>query len=130
MSEDKRYKDSRIYGCFVLNRLISELGIDINQTGLEEKLDAILEAQPRPVSKEEIKHEIKSNHYMTEKVISSLESDGLIRVEKDESRYRIFITKKGVLHAKKFNALYNELYREQIREHYRFRRMPYWFDGQ
>jgi len=129
MAEDKRYKDSRIYGCFVLNRLISELGIDINQPDLEDKLDAILET-PRPLSKEEIKHEIKSNHYMTEKVISSLESEGLVRVEKDETRYRIFITKKGILHARRFNALYNELYREQIREHYRFRRMPYWFDDQ
>jgi predicted transcriptional regulator len=129
MAEEKRYKDSRIYGCFVLNRLISELGIDINQPGLEEKLDVILET-PRPLSKEEIKHEIKSNHYMTEKVISSLESEGFVRIEKDEARYRIFITKKGVLHARKFNALYNELYREQIREHYRFRRMPYWFDDQ
>jgi predicted transcriptional regulator len=129
MAEDKRYKDSRIYGCFVLNRLISELGIDINQPGLEEKLDIILQT-PRPLSKEEIKHEIKSNHYMTEKVISSLESEGLVRIEKDETRYRIFITKKGVLHTRKFNALYNELYREQIREHYRFRKMPYWFDGQ
>ena len=130
MAEDRRYKDSRIYGCFVLNRLISELGIDINQPNLEEKLDSILDTNPRPLSKEEIKHEIKSNHYMTEKVIASLESEGLIRVEMDESRYRIFITKKGILHARKFNALYNELYREQIREHYRFRRMPYWFDDQ
>jgi len=130
MAEDRRYKDSRIYGCFVLNRLISELGIDINQPGLEEKIDSILESRQHPLSKEEIKHEIKSNHYMTEKVISFLETEGLVRIEKDETRYRIFITKKGVLHARKFNALYNELYREQIREHYRFRRMPYWFDDQ
>ena len=130
MPEEKIYKDSKIYSCFVLNRLVSELGIDIYQSGLEEKLDQLLEERGKPLSKEDIKHEIKSNHYMTEKVISSLENDGHIRIEKIEARYQIFITKKGVLHVRKFNAFYNELYREQIRDHYRFRNMPYWFDGE
>jgi predicted transcriptional regulator len=130
MAEERRYKDSRIYGCFVLNRLISEMGIDITQPGLEERLDELLAERARPLSKEDIKHEIKSNHYMVEKVISSLESEGLVRVEKDDVRYKIYITREGVLHARKFNAFYNELYREQIREHYRFRKMPYWFDDQ
>ena len=129
MPGERRYKDSRIYSCFVLNRLVSEMGIDLYQAGLEEKLDRILEENARPLSKEEIKHEIKSNHYMTEKVIESLLADGHIRVEKEEGRYRIFITKNGVLHVRKFNDFYKELYREQIKDHYRFRQMPYWFDG-
>ena len=128
MPEERRYKDSRIYSCFVLNRLISEIGIDINQQDLESKLDVILAERSKPLSKEEIKHEIKSNHFMAEKVITWLESEGLVRVEKEDARYKIFITSKGVIHARKFNELYNELYREQIREHYRFRKMPYWFD--
>ena len=130
MPEERIYKDSKIYSCFVLNRLVSELGIDIYQSGLEEKLDTLLEERAKPLSKEDIKHEIKSNHYMTEKVISGLEADGHIRIEKIDARYQIFITKKGVLHVRKFNAFYNELYREQIRDHYRFRNMPYWFDGE
>ncbi len=129
MSGERRYKDSRIYSCFVLNRLVSVMGIDLYQSGLEEKLDRILGDNVRPLSKEEIKHEIKSNHYMTEKVIESLLADNLVRMEKEEGRYRIFITKKGVLHVRKFNAFYKELYREQIKDHYRFRQMPYWFDG-
>lgn len=130
MPEERRYKDSKIYGCFVLNRLVSELGIDIYQSGLEDKLDKLLEEHAKPLSKEDIKHEIKSNHYMTEKVIGWLKEDGFVRVEKIDGRYRIFITREGVLHIRKFNAFYNELYREQIKEHYRFREMPYWFDGE
>ena len=129
MPGERRYKDSRIYSCFVLNRLVSEMGIDLYQSGLEEKLDRILEESARPLSKEEIKHEIKSNHYMTEKVIEALLADGHIRMDKEEGRYKIFITKEGVLHVRKFNEFYKELYREQIKDHYRFRQMPYWFDG-
>ena len=129
MPEDRRYKDSKIYSCFVLNRLVSELGIDLYQSGLEDKLDALLAEQSAPLSKEDIKHEIRSNHYMTEKVINALLEDGLIRIEKEDGRYKIFITREGVLHARKFNEFYKELYREQIKDHYRFRKMPYWFDG-
>lgn len=124
-----QYKDSKIYSCFVLNRLVSEMGIDLYQSGLEEKLERIMAERSRPLSKEEVKHEIKSNHYMTEKVIGTLLADELIRVEKEESRYRIYITKKGVLHVRKFNEFYKEIYREQIKDHYRFRQMPYWFEG-
>jgi predicted transcriptional regulator len=128
MPEERRYKDSKIYSCFVLNRLVSEMGIDLYQTGLEEKLDEILAERSKPLSKEEIKHEIKSNHYMTEKVIDSLLADELVRMEKEDGRYRISITKKGILHVRKFNEFYKEIYREQIKDHYRFRQMPHWFD--
>lgn len=128
MPEERRYKDSKIYSCFVLNRLVSEMGIDLYQTGLEDKLDGILAELAKPLSKEEIKHEIKSNHYMTEKVIASLLDEELIRVEKEEGRYKIYITKKGILHVRKFNEFYKEIYREQIKDHYRFRQTPYWFD--
>ncbi len=128
MPEERRYKDSKIYSCFVLNRLVSELGIDLYQTGLEEKLDMLLEEFTHPLSKEDIKHEIRSNHYMTEKVIQALLEDGFIKMEKVDGRYKIFITREGVLHARKFNEFYKELYREQIKDHYRFRKMPYWFD--
>jgi len=129
MPEERRYKDSKIYSCFVLNRLVSEMGIDLYQSGLEEKLDEILSERSKPLSKEEIKHEIKSNHYMTEKVIGSLLADELVRMEKEDGRYRIYITKKGLLHVRKFNEFYKEIYREQIKDHYRFRQMPHWFEG-
>jgi predicted transcriptional regulator len=129
MPEERRYKDSRIYSCFVLNRLVSEMGIDLYQTGLDDKLEEILALRSKPLSKEEIKHEIKSNHYMTEKVIGSLLEDGLVRMEKEEGRYKIYITRSGILHIRKFNEFYKEIYREQIKDHYRFRQMPYWFEG-
>jgi predicted transcriptional regulator len=122
----KSYKDSKIYGCFTLNRLVSELGIDLYQPGLDEKLDQIL-AEDRPgVSKEEIKHEIRSNHFMTNKVIEQLEEEGLVRVEKRDGRYEIKITKAGVLYVRKYNEFYLSIYEEQIREHYRYLGLPHW----
>jgi predicted transcriptional regulator len=122
----KTYKDSKIYGCFTLNRLVSELGIDLYQPGLEEKLDKIL-AEDRPgVSKEEIKHEIRSNHFMTNKVIEQLEQDGLVRVQRRDGRYDIMITRAGVLYARKYNEFFLSIYEEQIREHYRYRGLPHW----
>ena len=130
MPDPRRYKDHKIYCCFVLNRLVSEMGIDLYQEGLEGKLDGLLAERTRPLSKEEIKHEIRSNHYMTEKVIQALAEDGFVKVEMDEGRYRIGITREGVLHVRKFNEFYREIYREQIRDHYRFKKMPYWFDGE
>ncbi|NYT11332.1 MAG: hypothetical protein GKC03_02125 [Methanomassiliicoccales archaeon] len=119
------YKDYKVYCCFTLNRLVSELGIDLYQPGLEDKLDEILKGQPS-ISKEEIKHEIRSNHFMTSKVIEKLEEDGLVKVEKVEGKYGIKITKEGVLYVRKYNQFFMSIYREQIRDHYRFGGMPHW----
>ncbi len=119
------YKDSKIYCCFTLNRLVSDLGIDLYQTYLEEKLDEVLKQQGG-LSKEEIKHEIRSNHFMTNKVIELLEGEGLVEVESKEGRYMIKITKAGVLYIRKYNEFFQKIYEEQIREHYRYRGIPYW----
>ena len=43
----RKYKDYKIYSCFVLNKLVSALGIDIYQDELEEKLDDILSKAPK-----------------------------------------------------------------------------------
>ncbi|HEY7588179.1 MAG TPA: hypothetical protein VIB49_05475 [Thermoplasmata archaeon] len=119
------YKDLVIYGCFVLNRLVSDLGIDLYQDDLEVKLGAILPEQ-HGISKEEVKREIKSNHFMTERVIEHLLKDGLVTVEESEGRYRIRITKEGVLHIRRYNEFYRKIYQEQIRDHYRFTQAPFW----
>jgi len=87
------YKDYKIYCYFALNRLVSELDIDIYQPGLDEGLNEVLENAPT-VSKEEIKHEIRSNHFMTNKVIEKLEEDGLVEVRVVDGKYRIRITKR------------------------------------
>jgi predicted transcriptional regulator len=126
---ERTYKDYKIYGCLALNRLISALGIDIHQDNLEEKIDRILENDKTRISKEEIKHEIKSNHYMTNKVLKKLEEDELITIEKIKNRYNIRITKTGILHAREFNRFYAEMYRKEIIEHYRYGELPYWFRG-
>jgi predicted transcriptional regulator len=119
------YKDLVIYGCFVLNRLVAGLGIDLYQENLEAKLDAILPRQAG-ISKEEVKREIKSNHFMTERVLEALLKDAYVTVEQTEGHYRVRITREGVLHIRKYNEFYRKIYQEQIRDHYRFTKAPFW----
>jgi predicted transcriptional regulator len=119
------YKDLVIYGCFVLNRLVAEMEIDLYQDGLEGKLPPLLAAQ-RGISKEEVKREIKSNHFMTERVLEALLRDGLVGVREAEGRYRVTITREGVLHIRRYNEFYRKIYTEQIRDHYRFTKPPFW----
>jgi len=127
----KQYKDYKIYSCFVLNRLVSALGIDLYQQDLESKLDEILarDDEKSVVTKADIRHEIRSNHNMTEKVLDALVEEGLVLIEKDEEgkRYKIRITKAGVLHVRKFNEFFAQIYDEQIKDHYRYRELPSWF---
>ncbi len=113
-----------------LHRLAEELRIDVHQPDLEQKLDRIFESFPSgipSVTKVEISYEIKSNHCMTNKVLDKLISDGLAIVQKDDRTYRVSITKKGVLHLRKFNAYFIAMYDELIRDHYRYRQLPSWF---
>jgi len=123
----KVYKDYKIYCCFALNRLVGELNIDLYQDGLEDKIDEILSNSDSYLTKEDLKHEIRSNHYMTNKVIDKLVEDGFIEIAKEEKIYRITITKKGALHIRKYNTFYKQIYADQIREHYKFRELPHWF---
>src|SRR5207245_11524882 len=69
------YKDLVIYGCFVLNRLVAEMGIDLYQDALEAKLALVLPDQ-HGLSKEEVKREIRSNHFMTDRGIESVQREG------------------------------------------------------
>jgi predicted transcriptional regulator len=119
------YKDLVIYGCFVLNRLVADLGIDLYQENLLAKLDAIL-PQQQGISKEEVKREIKSNHFMTERVLDALLKDAYVIVEQTDGHYRVRITKEGILHIRKYNEFYRKIYQEQIRDHYRFTKAPFW----
>ncbi len=119
------YKDLVIYGCFVLNRLVADMGIDLYQDGLESKLEVVLPSQ-RGMSKEEVKREIKSNHFMTDRVIESLQEEGHVSVEVLEGHYRIRITREGVVHIRRYNEFYRKIYTEQIRDHYRFTQAPFW----
>ena len=125
----RQYKDARIYSCFVLNRLVSAIGIDLYQDDLEPKIDDILSRSRATITKADIRHEIRSNHNMTEKVLGTLAEEGLIEIvrDPDENRYSIRITKAGVLHARRFNEFYAQLYEEQIRDHYKYRELPSWF---
>src|SRR6059036_705021 len=89
------YKDFVIYGCFVLNRLVAELDIDLNQPDLESKLDALLRDRGSSLSKEEVKREIRSNHVMTNKVIDALAKDGLVTLSQEEGAIRLRSRKRA-----------------------------------
>ena len=119
------YKDLVVYGCIVLNRLVAKLGVDLYQDGLEGKLGALLPPQDG-MSKEEVKREIRSNHIMTNRVIEYLVAGGLASLEEADGRYRLRITRDGVLHIRRYNEFYRAVYEEQIRDHYRFTQAPFW----
>ncbi|HLF06641.1 MAG TPA: hypothetical protein VI893_05665 [Thermoplasmata archaeon] len=123
----RAYKDHKIYMCFALNRIVAELRIDIYQPELEVKIDGVLSTASYRVTKEDIKHEIRSNHFMTEKVLEKLKEEGLIEIAQVGKEYQIRITKPGVLHVRKFNEFYKVMYREQILQHYAYRGLPWWF---
>jgi len=125
----RTYKDHKIYCCFALNRLVSELGIDLYQPDLESKIDDILAKRPAGLSKEEIKHEIRSNHFMTNKVLEKLQEDGLVSIEIKDGRYEVSITKEGIIYIRKYNEFFMSIYKEQIQEHYRYRGLPHWARG-
>jgi predicted transcriptional regulator len=123
----RKYKDYKIYSCFVLNKLVSALSIDIYQEELEQKLDDILKSAPQELTKADIRHEIRSNHNMTEKILEELIAEELIEILKLERKYCVRITKKGVLHIRKFNEFYAQIYESQIRDHYKYQELPAWF---
>ena len=122
----RRYKDYKVYSCFVLNQLVSALGIDINQEGLEDKIDTILERSVNRVTKADIMHEIRSNHTMTNKILDMLLEDGFITMDREERSFRIQITRKGILHIREFNTFYLKIYADAIQDHYKYRGAPAW----
>ena len=63
---------------------------------------------------------------MTDRVIEALEKGGHVTIEQFEGRYRIRITREGVLHIRRYNEFYRKIYQEQIRDHYRFTKAPFW----
>jgi len=123
----KKYKTWELYICLALNRLVSELDIDLYQEGLEEKIDEILEERNVKVPKVEISYEIKSNHHMTNKILDRLEDMKLIVIEKDGRSYNISITREGVMYIRKYNEFYISMYEDIIKDHYRYRPIPSWF---
>ena len=87
------YKGLEVYCCLALNRIAQQLGIDLNQAELEAKLDEILKDRNKGVPKVELSYELRSNHYMTNKVLEVLEEEGLVTVEKvtDGREYQVKI---------------------------------------
>lgn len=129
MLTGKVYKGLEVYSCLALNRIAAQLGIDLMQTELESKLDGILKDRGKGIPKVDISYELRANHHMTNKVLEVLEEEGLIEIQKeDEGReYRVRITKKGVLHLRKFNQFYSVIFKRYILDHYKYSNLPSWF---
>ena len=125
--EGKSYKDINLYSCIVLNLLASAMGIDLQQKELGSKIDLLLTEALEGLSKSEIMHHIRSNHNMTERVLSHLEGEGYISIERDERSYNVIPTKKGLLHVSEFNRFYASIYSRQIEDHYRYIGLPAWY---
>ncbi|MDG6224165.1 MAG: hypothetical protein QCI82_01485 [Candidatus Thermoplasmatota archaeon] len=125
--EGKSYKDINLYSCIVLNLLASAMGIDLQQKDLGSKIEQLLSGGIDGLSKSEIMHHIRSNHNMTERVLSHLEGEGYISVDRDERSYKVVPTKKGLLHVADFNRFYASIYSRQIEDHYRYIGLPAWY---
>jgi predicted transcriptional regulator len=123
----KMYKGLEVYCCLALNRIASQLGIDIYQHDLEGKLEDILEGERNGIPKVEISHELRSNHHMTSKVLEVLQDDGLVMIDLEDRAYKVRITKKGIMHLRKFNEFYSIIFRRYIVDHYKYSDLPRWF---
>jgi hypothetical protein len=87
------YKDSKIYMYIAMRRAFSVFQIELHQPNIETVIDRFISDPKYYVTKEDIKHEIMSNHFMTNKVIDALSAEGLITIEKVGREYHIRITK-------------------------------------
>jgi len=124
------YKNVQIYRCIILNKLVAALDINIDQVGLEGKIEEILQVRPSVLTKADIIHEMRSNYTMATKVLKGLEEDGYITIALEGRAYRVNITMKGILHIRKFNDFYKELYEDQIKDHYLYTGVPSWLRKQ
>lgn len=124
---DRSYKDLNLYSCIVLNLLASALEIDLAQKDLESKVEMLLHKSRAFLTKSDILHEIRSNHNMTERILSHLLEQGFIEVTQAERSYRVKPTKGGLLHVREFNRFYASIYSKQIEQHYRYTGLPAWY---
>jgi len=124
----KQYKNEAIYSCIVLNRLAMALNINLYQSNLDSAYQEAIERGPDLVSKADIIHEIRSNYNMANKILNKLEQDGHVRMERsdDGKSFNIFITKDGLVHIRKCNEFYLNLYETQIKDHYMYVGIPAW----
>ena len=123
----KMYKGLEVYCCLALNRIASQLGVDLYQDGLEDKIDGILKGDRNGIPKVEISHELRSNHHMTNKVLEILEEERLVEIERVERAYNVKITKEGIMHLRKFNEFYSVIFKRYILDHYKYSDLPRWF---
>ncbi len=121
-----KYKSYKVYRVIILNMLAHALNLNIYQKDLEENIDRILKNADYEITRSDIRHEIRSNHKMTEKVLKELESEDLIYFEQRDKKIFVKITAKGIMHLRVWNKFYMELYREQLRDHYRYVGYPVW----
>ncbi|MGQ9583209.1 MAG: hypothetical protein ACUVV6_06820 [Thermoplasmatota archaeon] len=119
-------KGLEVYCSLALNRAAAQLGIDLNRPGLEERLDELIRERAAGLPKAIFSCELRANHHITEKALRALEEEGL----EEKKEYRVRITKKGVLHLRKYNQLYSTLFRRYILDRYKYSFLPSWFTSE
>ncbi|MCI4367900.1 MAG: hypothetical protein L3K08_09115, partial [Thermoplasmata archaeon] len=124
----RSYKGYRVYAYIALAGLFAELDLDLGAAGLESKVLEVLGRGSGRVSKEEILHAIRSNSFMTDKVLEYLVAEKFVTVGRDERGYDIRITSAGVAHLVRYHQFYRDLYRRELAEHYRYVRPPSWIN--
>lgn len=122
----RRYRGYRVYAYITLARLFHALDLDLHQPDLLERAPARIVAPVETISKEEILHAIRSNSHMTEKVLRYLSDQGFATIGRAEAGYDVRITLEGVVHLRRYDALYREMYLHELEGHYRYSGPPRW----
>ncbi len=122
----RKYKNRDLYVCLTLNKLVSEMDVDVNQDSLEESLDLLVYNQDG-LPKNMISKEIRTNYVQTRKILEFLQTKGFITMEPTERSHNVKITKSGVLFIRKSNFYFAQTYADTIQEHFQFTRLPAWF---
>ncbi|HEV2429650.1 MAG TPA: hypothetical protein VGV64_07410 [Thermoplasmata archaeon] len=122
----RAYRGYRVYAYIALARLFHALDLDLDQPDLLDQAPARIAAPAERVTKEEILHAIRSNSHMTDKVLGYLVRQGFATAQRDERGYDLRITLPGVVHLKRYYALYREMYARELDGHYRYVGAPGW----
>ncbi|MCI4351726.1 MAG: hypothetical protein L3K15_09490 [Thermoplasmata archaeon] len=120
------YRGFRVYSYIALSRLFYALNLDLEQEDLLDRAPERIQAPHERISKGEILHAVRSNSYMTDKVLRYLVAQGHATIVKDAQGYDVRITVSGVEHLRRFHALYQSMYSEELNGHYRYAGPPPW----
>jgi hypothetical protein len=123
---ERPYQGWRVYAFIALARLFHALDLDPVQPDLLDRAEERLEDGLPRISKEEVLHAIRSNTFMTEKVIGYLVDSGFATRQGDARGYDLRITVAGVDHFRRYRRFYLDVYSRELNGHYQYSGTPDW----